>query len=607
MNKFHFYRKKIVKISLYLAVVLAFIINLPATLAGSTYTNLSSAAPSTGVVDKFTLRQYTCSKTFLENALTQMGADPATYLASDYYYLYFCTYFYGSGAYDLNSYEINDGDSVDKDSYIMLVVEYDYEGATGYSTINNLNLGIHYNNQVLDLVPNANGDAPFYYVRTSSTDDSSWFPTNRTGMAPPFGSYTYNETFTISNVAEKSPGFVSSYFESSSKYLNSHQPLILFGFKVKSDATPGTTFNFTVGGQPPTAGETDPSYDILNPAGNASATDGSSRVYASANTISAKVSGGTTSSDNTLGSLVVQTPTNIYSPDATTPFTAGSKTNKTYLYYVPNSAGSINLTAVANDTAATAVTGKDSSNNILVDDDSSDRTFHSINNSLSVGMNSFTISVTAASGDIENYTINVYRLSNDASIDSLTTDGITLTRSNDGLTYTGTTTFDDTSTVINVTAHHQNAVVATGNGTTTGPGNWTFTNSGDTANVRTVTVQAENCNSNYASISGNSCTSVDYTIRISRTAASNVATLSDLKVDGTSISGFSPSIKEYNYGDVANNKTSVQIAATLTDSKGTIVSGTGTCNLEVGDNACKVKTKAQDNQTTDEYTINFHR
>lgn len=607
MNKFHYYRKKITKISLYLAIVLALIISVPATLAGSTYTNLSSAAPSTGVVDKITLHAYICSKSTIENLLTEDGLDPTEYLTSDYDYIDNCKYYYDAGVLDLSSYEINDGDPVDKDSYIFLQAYYDYDGTTGYSTINNVNLGIHYNENALDVIMDPEVEAPYTYIKKSTTEATSWFPTIRTGKGTPREPYVYTETFTISGIAIKNPGFITSFFESSSRYLNSHQPLIMYGFKVKSDATAGSTFNFTVGTQSPDSDESDFSYTELNSAGNASATDGSARVYVSANTVSAKVSGGTTSSDNTLGSLVVQTPTNIYSPDSTTPFTAGSKTNKTYLYYVPNSAGSINLTAVANDTAATAVTGKDSSNSILVDDDSSVRTLHSINNSLSVGMNSFTISVTAANGDIENYTINVYRLSNDASITSLTTDGITLTKSSDGLTYTGTTNFDDTSTVINVTATHQNAVVAPGNGTTTGPGNWTFTNSGDTPNVRVVTVQAENCNSKYSSISGNSCTSADYTIRISRTAASNVATLSDLKVDGTSISGFNPSIKEYNYGDVANSKSSVTIAATLTDSKGTIVSGTGTCTLEVGDNACKVKTKAQDNETTDEYTINFHR
>ena len=604
MNKFHFYRKKIVKISLYLAIVLALIISVPSTLAGSTYTNLSSEADKlpTPVVDKFTLHQYTCSKSAIESLFNDEDVGGYTEdLVTDLDYIDNCAWYYADGSLDPSNYEIADGASVDPGALIVVRVDYDYEGTSGYSTINNMNLGIVFNSDVLEPIYMSDGTTPYNNTNDNGTSDQ-WYPNHKQGKK-------YVIDFTIDSISyDTAHSALKAQYAGDGVYLNSHQPLIFYGLKVKSDAPAGTTFNYQIAPQPPESINglvSDIGYTYLNSAGTQSANNGANKIYAAANTISAKVTGGTTSSDNTLGSLVVQTPTNIYSPDSTTPFTSGSKTNKTYLYYVPNSAGSINLTAVANDTAATAVTGKDSSNNILVDDDSSVRTLHSINNSLSVGMNSFTISVTAANGDIENYTINVYRLSNDASIDSLTTDGITLTKSSDGLTYTGTTNFDDTSTVINVTAHHQNAVVAPGNGTTTGPGNWTFTESGDTPNVRVVTVQAENCNSKYTSISG--CTSADYTIRISRTAASNVATLSDLKVDGTSISGFSSSIKEYNYGDVANSKQSVQIAATLTDSKGTIVSGTGTCNLEVGDNACKVKTKAQDNETTDEYTINFHR
>ena len=510
MNKSRFYRKKITKISLYLAIILAFIISVPSTLAGSEYTNLSSEATGT-VVDKFTLHQYTCSKSAIAAIYNSDVGGYTDDLITDLDYIDNCAWYYADGTLDPTNYEVADGASVDPGSLLLLRVDYDYEATTGYSTINNMNLGIVINSDVLEPVYSSDGTTPYFNVNDNNTADQ-WYPNKKSGK-------NYNIQFTIDNVSfDTAHSALKAQYGSDSSYLNSHQPLIYYGLKVKSDAAAGTTFNYRIAPQPPediNGLVSDIGYTYINPDGNASAENGANKVYAMANTIAAKVTGGTTSGDNTLSTLTVQTPSATYSPDSTTPFTGGSKTNKTYLYYVPNSVGTINFTAVANDSTATAVIGKNSSNEVLVDDDESTRTFHSINNSLAVGMNTFTISVTAANGDTENYTVNVYRLSNDASITSLTTEGITLTKSSDGLIYTGTTTYDDTATYITVTAKHQNAVVAVGDGTTTGPGNWTFTNSGDTLNERTVTVQADNCNSKYSSLTGKSCTTANYTIKIS--------------------------------------------------------------------------------------------
>ena len=96
-----------------------------------------------------------------------------------------------------------------------------------------------------------------------------------------------------------------------------------------------------------------------------------------------------------------------------------------------------------------------------------------------------------------------------------------------------------------------------------------------------------------------------YTVNITRTKK-DIATLSDLKVDGTTVPGFDPDTLVYNLPDVNNDKTSVNITYTTTDEDAT-VTGIGTQNLSVGDNALKVTVTAQNGTTKKEYTINIRR
>ena len=96
-----------------------------------------------------------------------------------------------------------------------------------------------------------------------------------------------------------------------------------------------------------------------------------------------------------------------------------------------------------------------------------------------------------------------------------------------------------------------------------------------------------------------------YTVNITRTKK-DIATLSDLKVDGTTVPGFDPDTLVYNLPDVNNDKTSVNITYTTTDEDAT-VTGIGTQNLSVGDNALKVTVTEQNRTTKKEYTINIRR
>lgn len=210
------------------------------------------------------------------------------------------------------------------------------------------------------------------------------------------------------------------------------------------------------------------------------------------------------------------------------------------------------------------------------------------NKTLTVGDNSFNIIVQSEDGHQEIYAIHIKRLSNDASLKTLSLSGVSLDTSlTTGVyTYTATVPYSISSTTVSAQANHEQALVKMG------LGSWGLTQTGSSLNTRVVTVEAEDCDSQYASVPGNSCTSQDYTLNVTREAASTNNDLTDIKIDGVSISGFTSSTLEYTLADVANSKTSVSVTATLADSKATLI-GTGNKSLIVGDNAITLTVTAE--------------
>lgn len=599
--KFIRYYKKNIKGFVFLIVGLfATFFGIHSVIAGA-YANLSTEAPSSGVIDQITIEAYKCSKTAIEALAGETISDDLT-LAT------YCATIKAESLMDMSTYKLEDGGTVDPGTIVLVTLKYDYLGGTGESIVAGANFRTYFNTEQMEYVDDSG--TPYAYVEpptgtaaTSATPAFYRYTSTSSGIGMN-KTYTHTSSYTVTTSSQADGSILSQidYSGNPSTFYDS-QYLVFYGLKVKSTATAGATLEFHIGQQQQ---KTDASYTTVS-SGNASAIDGKGRVYLTANTLTAKVAGGSTSTDDTLYSLSTSSNGVGYPFHSSTPFTAGNKTIKTYLTYVPNSVADIDITAVANDTSGSVAAGA-SGDTLNPDSDSSDRTFISEDNGLSVGMNTFTVAVTSPNGDVETYTVNVYRLSNDSSITSITTSGITLSSTTGPETnpptvyYTGNTTYDDLDTMVSVTP------TDTTNATTSGTGLWTFTSSGTTPNTKIVTVYAENCKSEYSEIDNNSCSSTNYRIDIMRTAPSNDATLKELSVDGTKISTFTPGVKTYNMGDVANDKTSVTIGAVLNDSKGQIVSGTGTCNLStVGDNTCEVHTKAQDGETTDTYYVKFHR
>ena len=306
---------------------------------------------------------------------------------------------------------------------------------------------------------------------------------------------------------------------------------------------------------------------------------------------------GDVSSNNALGTLSVTNGATTYILDPT--FVSNDTTITTYNTVVPNHITSIDINATAYDSTST-ISGAGTKNN------------------LKIGDNTFNITVTPQSGVLQTYTVVVRRLNNEARLSSLSLSGINIgTFSDSKTTYTATVPYATSSTSVTAdvyglasgTCTECTATDNAGKATIkSGTGSWTLSNSGETLNTRNVVVQAENCATKYNSVPGNSgaCVEKTYTINVTRTAASSVKTLSDLTINGTTVTGFSPTTYRYNYGNVPNSTNLVNLNATVTDSTSTIISTLGNKSLSVGDNTLTVTVQAEDGSTQD-YTVLIRR
>ena len=255
-----------------------------------------------------------------------------------------------------------------------------------------------------------------------------------------------------------------------------------------------------------------------------------------------------------------------------------NKDTKKYTVYVPNETSEVNVDAeTTKETSSVTGTG---------------------NKSLEVSTNNTaSLLVTAQSGDTDTYDVDIYRLNNDATLSSLgLTDVDFGAFDKDTTSYTATVPYTTESTTVSATPTDANATVS-------GTGNKSLSVGENTVSVE---VTPENCKSEYESVPGNTCTKKTYTVTVTREAASVDASLDDLKVDGTTVSGFNKDTLSYTLDDVANDKTSISIEATTSEEHATIT-GTGNKELQVGDNSFDVVVTAQDGTTTKTYTINVRR
>lgn len=459
------------------------------------------------------------------------------------------------GCYDdykaglLDSYVKNNGDEIEPGTIVMNVVTYKYNGV---SEVTGINAALAYDPTIW---------SPVFYDETFvSFDNISALPAGNALKKASWENYVELDT----NVNE-----VIVYINEGSKNhiaLSQDTEIGYFFMKVNEDAPGGSNadikFN-TSGGN----------VDVVNGSGD-------SLEYTTTD-ITFNIPGEEISHDATLGTLTVTNGSTNYQSNPS--FVAGSS-EKTYDYVVPNSISFINLSATANHSQASVLSGglgkKD----------------------LNVGMNTFELTVTAAYGNTETYTINVYRLSNDATLSAINlTNSVSFGNIISGTyTYQTTIPYAITSTVVSATTNHANAYVDSGLGT------WNLHNSGTLSNNKTLVVKAENCLSKYASVPGNTCTTQNYNLTINREEASNNSYLKTLTVDGQLVDNFNKTVQEYDLGQVANSKTSLLLNGLVDDTGKATVSGLGTVNLNVGANEFTITVTAED-KTTREYKLKVYR
>ena len=377
-------------------------------------------------------------------------------------------------------------------------------------------------------------------------------------------------------------------------------------FKVREDAELGKTFQISLSND----------ADKLT----SFSTAGNERVNFTYTPFNIKVAGGSSlSKDNTLKTLTF-TGSNGKTYIAKEGFTAGSD-NTTYNLVVPADVDSITIDSTTNDAKAQFIPGNKQTFNHSY-------TLKTGANTLSIdGTSNFAFTVSSESGDQQDFTINVYRLSDDTTLSSLSASGINkITTTN----YSNITVpYKTTGTTLRASATNNKAFITEGYQETHSTEsssyskNWSLNNAAsgvnDNYNTKTLTVNAENCRNEYKDVPGNSCTHYDYTISVKRTEASHNANLSSLRAGTKSIisSDTAPDANGYTLDNVPNSTTTLTVRATKADDKALTIEINGnsdsnttsskTINLVEGDNTIPVTVTAEDGSTKNTYNIKVRR
>ena len=225
---------------------------------------------------------------------------------------------------------------------------------------------------------------------------------------------------------------------------------------------------------------------------------------------------------------------------------------------------------------------------------------------LTVGINVITVEVTAEDDtSTQTYTVKVTRAaptSTDATLSSLTLSGVDFgTFAPSTTSYTASIANSVSQTAVTPTVNHSGAsyVIKLG-GVTDADGTVPLSVG---SNVITVEVTAED-----------DSTTQTYTVTVTRAApASTDATLSSLTLSGVDFGTFAPSTTSYT-ASIANSVSQTAVTPTVNHSGasyviklGGVTDADGTVPLSVGSNVITVEVTAEDDSTTQTYTVTFTR
>jgi hypothetical protein len=211
------------------------------------------------------------------------------------------------------------------------------------------------------------------------------------------------------------------------------------------------------------------------------------------------------------------------------------------------------------------------------------------NKPLELGYNAINITIIAEDGiTTRTYTVGVYRISNDATLRSLTVSSGTLTPSFDANTtyYTVNVGSDVTHITVTGTANHSMATV---NG-----------------NVTNKTLEVGDNEINITVTSADGSTTKTYTVTVIRGDPSD-ATLHSLTVSsGTLTPSFNADETNYTV-NVANDVTRITVTGTANHSEATVSGNLTNKAIDVGDNEINITVTSANGSTTKTYTVNVHR
>ena len=349
--------------------------------------------------------------------------------------------------------------------------------------------------------------------------------------------------------------------------------------------------------------------------------------YAVANTLNYKVAGSTVSENTDLATFTStasnsQNYTLYEDNNYATAFTADTSTRDFYTV-VPSDVTSITFNATTSDSNAKFVHTNSSTYSQTFNLDSSAL----VSGETQLYKYTFFVQPESTTASQEAYNVYVYKLSSDATLQTLATTGnVSISQfASTTYTYNPSTTYQTLTTNVNAKPTHANAFVTNSadtvwdkNGSGVYSQSFALLNYGSTVNTKVVKVQAEDCLAKYASVPGNSsCHTQNYTINVARENPSHDATLKSLIMSGTDI--FQTGQTEYNQGIVPYATSSVNVAAQANSTLATVVSSTlGNKSLSVGNNTLTVTVQAEDclvltgsspqpTCTTQNYTIKYYR
>ncbi len=316
---------------------------------------------------------------------------------------------------------------------------------------------------------------------------------------------------------------------------------------------------------------------------------------------------GSEDDDNTLGQLHVyqdNTKETEYTIDPT--FEAGQNQVKDYTVTVPNNITSVYIDGLPNSNKYKEITGVDVTKT-----------------DLAVGANEFAITITAQNGNEFTYTVTIYRLSNDATLKTLTLTNEDITFNEElnletTTVYTASVPYAVGHTTLNAEVNYDKAYIQSGaDDLQTIEIDWDLPEDvKGQSSTKTIRVYSENCQPEYIGLNGNTsemCNSNTYSVTVTREPADTDSSLKTLTVKANNYEqGYTQTTRtvgstEYTAyelnSDIPYIIDELNIEVEANNELATVTSGTGDVHINVGDNYLPIVITAQDGSSTTYYVI----